>query len=216
MGVHGIKGSSSRANASPWRHDRDWVSHSALGRRGERVPARLCHVPVTQATGRLRIRTQRKPRSWPFSRPRLKMDPTTTKKLACKSQGFWILFSSVQNDKNNLYWYLITISQDPTPVLKKRKEKGLPWGDSHEEGCHSLPFEVAVITFKGVDQWCVTVLLHEGVVPSWCFPRGSVCDKTFGSKWPDVSLDSPHSWPKINIYKSAVANFMLIKSRCLG
>lgn len=46
-----------------------------------------------------------------------------TNKLACKSHGFWILLSSVQKDRNNLYWYLSTSSQDPTPVFKKKKKE---------------------------------------------------------------------------------------------
>lgn len=94
--------------------------------RGEDA-ARLCPVPATQATGQLRIRTQRKRSPGPCSQPRLETEEAKsnerTNKLACKSHGFWILLSSVQKDRNNLYWYLSTSSQDPTPVFKKKKKE---------------------------------------------------------------------------------------------
>lgn len=76
-----------------------------------------------------------------------------TNKLACKSHGFWILLSSVQKDRNNLYWYLSTSSQDPTPVFKKkkkkRKEKGAPQEHPVSQGCRGLDWfglKVALIS----------------------------------------------------------------------
>lgn len=134
------------------------MSRSASVRHGARMPLASApclrlRPPGSFASGPSAKALPGRAHSPASKRRRRNQTNERTNKLACKSRGFWILLSSVQKDRNNLYWYLSTSSQDPTPVFKKkkkkRKEKGAPQEHPVSQGCRGLDWfglKVALIS----------------------------------------------------------------------